>query len=212
MPRTQQRREHIGAWQRNASGQALARDAHARTCTCSRLGTCRTHASHAPCTCLARAVHMPYACGMHAMCMHCACASTQALAAGLFPVRFVTGRAGDVALAFGSLWHSSSSAHPPSPPRLALLFEYAPSFVKPLHRYAPALVARLVPFPHRRLFPQVRLAPRRGPAPAHKAPARRRACPLHSPPPLPHLPPCRKGRRPAARHAATPHSLRVAGR
>ena len=159
-----------------------------------------------PCTCYTRAVHMPYACGMHAMCMHCACASTQALAAGLFPVRFVTGRAGDVALAFGSLWHSSSSAHWPSPPRLALLFEYAPSFVKPLHRYAPALVDRLVPFRHRRLFPQVRLAPRRAPAPAHKAPARRRACPLPSPPPCPTcplaLPPCRKGRRPASPHAA----------
>ena len=104
-------------------------------------------------------------------------ASGKDLAAGLFPVRFVTGRAGDVALALGSLWHSSSSAHVPpsaraspssaradegwdaarwpSSARLALLFEYAPSFVRPLHRYAPAMVARLVPQQHRRLFPQV---------------------------------------------------------
>ena len=103
---------------------------------------------------------------MHAICMHCTHASAQALAAGLFPVRFVTGRAGDVALAFGSLWHSSSSAHWPSSPRLALLFEYAPSFVKPLHRYAPALVGRLVPLRHHRLFPQVRLA-RDVPPPPH---------------------------------------------
>ena len=64
--------------------------------------------------------------------MHCACASTQALAAGLFPVRFVTGRAGDVALAFGSLWHSSSSAHPPSPPRL---YRMAPDVGGPIAKH-----------------------------------------------------------------------------
>ncbi len=93
--------------------------------------------------------------------------SASALAAGLFPVRFVTGRAGDVALAFGSLWHSSSSAHQtrrdaarapaawPASARLALLFEYATSFVKPLHRYAPELLRRSVPQRHWQLFPQV---------------------------------------------------------
>ena len=89
-----------------------------------------------------------------------------ALASGLFPVRFVTGNAGDVALAFGSLWHGSSSAHAPagsgggggewpSSARLALLFEYAPSFVKPLHRYTAEIVRRSVPRRHWGLFPLV---------------------------------------------------------
>ena len=69
---------------------------------------------------------------------------------GLFPVRFVSGDAGDVVFALGSLWHSSSSCDvrcavaaagaggAPSP-RLALLYEYAPAFSAALHRFRPEL-------------------------------------------------------------------------
>ena len=83
--------------------------------------------------------------------------SARRIARGLFPVRFVSGDAGDVVFALGSLWHSSSTydvrcaaaaagpgGAPPSP-RLALLYEYAPAFVRPLHRFRPELLQRSVP-------------------------------------------------------------------
>ena len=75
------------------------------------------------------------------------------LSGGLFPHRFVSGVAGDVVLALGSLWHAPSTRTLPGP-RLALLFEYAPSFVAPRDRYSAALVHRHVKDPTvRRIFP-----------------------------------------------------------
>lgn len=46
-----------------------------------------------------------------------------AAAGGLLPTRVVTGDAGDVALALGSLWHAPSTSRAGQSPRLALLFE-----------------------------------------------------------------------------------------
>ena len=93
--------------------------------------------------------------------------SARRIARGLFPVRFVSGDAGDVVFALGSLWHSSSTydvrcaaaaagpgGAPPSP-RLALLYEYAPAFVRPLHRFRPELLQRSVPRAHWGLFSTV---------------------------------------------------------
>jgi hypothetical protein len=71
-----------------------------------------------------------------------AAAMRAAAARGLLPTRLVTGRAGDVAFALGSLWHAPSTSLPGQRPRLALLFEYAPSFVQPRDRYSPAVLRR----------------------------------------------------------------------
>ena len=71
-----------------------------------------------------------------------AAAMRAAAARGLLPTRIVTGRAGDVAFALGSLWHAPSTSLPGQRPRLALLFEYAPSFVQPRDRYSPAMLRR----------------------------------------------------------------------
>jgi diketogulonate reductase-like aldo/keto reductase len=84
-------------------------------------------------------------------------------AAGLFPVRFLTAQPGDIVLLLGSVWHGASShvrasERARASPRVALLYEYAPVFVEPVHRYPPALVERIVPEPERRLFPLVELA------------------------------------------------------
>lgn len=79
-----------------------------------------------------------------------------AAASGLLPTRIVTGSAGDVLLALGSLWHAPSTSAAGASPRLALLFEFAPSFVEPRDLYSAALVRRLVHSEeHRRIFPTI---------------------------------------------------------
>ncbi|KAG8467285.1 hypothetical protein KFE25_000601 [Diacronema lutheri] len=80
-------------------------------------------------------------------------------ARGLFAVRFATAEPGDLVLLLGSAWHGASS-HVRAPralrrPRVALLFEYAPSFVAPQHRYHPDVLGRYVPEQHRELFPAI---------------------------------------------------------
>ena len=77
---------------------------------------------------------------------------------GRFPLRFATGRAGDVVLALGSVWHGASTARRGQAPRLALLFEYAPAFVEPRDRYSAALIRKHVRAEeHRRIFPTIDL-------------------------------------------------------
>lgn len=79
-----------------------------------------------------------------------------AAAQGLFPARIVTGSAGDVAFALGSLWHAPSTSVAGQRPRLALLFEYAPAFVTPRDRYMPAMLRRYrVSAEDAKLFPQL---------------------------------------------------------
>lgn len=75
---------------------------------------------------------------------------------GRFPVRFVTGSAGDLLVAPGSIWHAPSTSRPGEAPRLALLFEYAPSFVEPRDHYAHALVSQHArDAEHVRIFPTI---------------------------------------------------------
>lgn len=86
--------------------------------------------------------------------------ATDVVRSGLFPVRFLTGGVGDVGFLLGTAWHGASShvrarREVGGRPRLALLYEYAPSFVAAQHRYPPQLVARLVPPAQRALFPQL---------------------------------------------------------
>ena len=72
-------------------------------------------------------------------------ATPAAQPAAHFPTRFVHGRAGDVALALGSLWHAPSTASEGTPTRLALLFEYSPRFVAPRDRYTSSFLQRHLP-------------------------------------------------------------------
>ena len=76
-------------------------------------------------------------------------------ASGILPARILTGAAGDVLFAMGSLWHAPSTSSHGSSPRLALLFEYAPPFVQPRDLYAEALLRRHLPSAEARaIFPR----------------------------------------------------------
>jgi len=99
-----------------------------------------------------------------------------------------------VALALGSLWHAPSTARSGEAPRLAMLFEYTPSFVKPRDRSTDDFIRRFVPPPDQGIFP--RLPPPLAPLP-----------PAPLPPPLsPPLSPLGKASQGKASQGKASHS------